>query len=132
MIRLDKHLIGIGFWIGGGVFSIINIIKNLTHANVLRYDYVMTGIAVIGVILSLILLRKKNKGDNLDKKDKYTYGMGFWIGGGVYSLINMIMNLKNTPQSNILSYNYLITGVAVIGLILNIILLKKGKKSKKS
>jgi len=42
------------------------------------------------------------------------------------------MNLKNTPQSNILSYNYLITGVAVIGLILNIILLKKGKKSKKS
>jgi uncharacterized membrane protein len=82
--------------------------------------------------LIFILLRKKNKGDNLDKKDKYTYGMGFWIGGGVYSLINMIMNLKNTPQSNILSYNYLITGVAVIGLILNIILLKKGKKSKKS
>jgi hypothetical protein len=127
MIRLDKHLIGIGFWIGGGVFSIINIIKNHTHANILRYDYIMTGIAVIGIILSLILLRKKNKGDNLDTKDKYSYGIGFWIGGGVYSLINMIMNLKNTPQSNILSYNYLITGVAVIGLILNIILLKKGK-----
>ena len=58
-------------------------------------------------------------------KDINKYGIGFWIGGGVYSLINMIMNLKNAPQSNILFYNYLITGVAVIGLILNIILLKR-------
>jgi len=53
------------------------------------------------------------------------FGIGFWIGGGVYSLINMIMNLKNAPKSNILFYNYLITGVAVVGLILNIILLKR-------
>ena len=59
-------------------------------------------------------------------KKIYNYiGIGFWIGGGVYSLINMIMNLKNAPQHNILFYNYLITGVAVIGLILNIILLKR-------
>ena len=56
------------------------------------------------------------------------YGIGFWIGGGVYSIINMIMNLKNAAQSDILFYNYLITGVAVIGLILNIILLKRSKK----
>jgi len=55
------------------------------------------------------------------------FGIGFWIGGGVYSLINMFMNLKNASQSNILFYNYLITGVAVIGLILNIILLKRAK-----
>jgi len=26
---------------------------------------------------------------------KYQYGIGFWIGGGVYSVINMIMNYKN-------------------------------------
>ncbi|MEK6918070.1 MAG: hypothetical protein AABW51_03925 [Nanoarchaeota archaeon] len=59
-------------------------------------------------------------------KKIYNYiGIGFWIGGGVYSLINMILNLKNAPQSNILFYNYLITGVAVLGLILNIILIKK-------
>ena len=58
-------------------------------------------------------------------KELYKYGIGFWIGGGVYSLINMMMNLKNAPQSNILFYNFLITGVAVIGLILNIILLKR-------
>jgi len=38
------------------------------------------------------------------------------------------MNLKNAPQNNIIFYNYLITVVAIIGLILNIILLKKRKK----
>ena len=63
-------------------------------------------------------------------KEIYKYGIGFWIGGGVYSLINMIMNIKNAPQNNILFYNYLITGVAVVGLILNIILLKKTKQKK--
>jgi hypothetical protein len=56
------------------------------------------------------------------------YGIGFWIGAGVYSLINMIMNYKHIVQSNILFYNYLITGVAIIGLILNIFLLKRNKK----
>jgi hypothetical protein len=59
-------------------------------------------------------------------KKIYNYiGIGFWIGGGVYSLINMILNLKNAPQSNILFYNYLITGVAILGLILNVILIKR-------
>ena len=125
MRKTDKHFIGIGFWIGSGVFSIINIFKILTHANTLLYDYIMTGVAVIFIVVSLILLRKNNKGDNWNIK--YKFGIGFWIGGGVYSLINMIMNLINAPQSNILSYNYIITGVAVIGLILNVLLLKKGR-----
>jgi hypothetical protein len=53
------------------------------------------------------------------------YGIGFWAGACIYSIINMIMNLKHASQSNILSYNYLITGVAIIGLILNIVLLKR-------
>jgi len=62
------------------------------------------------------------------EKKIYNYiGIGFWLGGGVYSMINMIMNLKNAPQSNVLFYNYLITGVAILGLILNIILLKRAK-----
>ena len=56
------------------------------------------------------------------------YGIGFWIGGGIYSIINMIMNYKNASQSDILFYNYLIIGVAIIGLILNLILLKRKKK----
>ena len=51
-----------------------------------------------------------------------------WIGAGIYSLINMIMNFNNIAQSKILNYNYIITGVAVIGLILNIVLLKKSKR----
>ena len=58
------------------------------------------------------------------------FGIGFWLGAGIYSLINTIMNLKNIPQSNILNYNYIITGVAVLGLILNIILLKKSTQKK--
>ena len=60
--------------------------------------------------------------------DLNKYGIGFWIGGGVYIIINMIMNYKNAAQGNILFYNYLITGVAVIGLILNIVLLRRAKK----
>jgi len=55
----------------------------------------------------------------------YRFGIGFWIGGGVYSIINMLMNFNNVAQSKILNYNYIIAGVALIGLILNIILLKR-------
>ena len=47
-------------------------------------------------------------------KELYMLGIGIWIGAGVYSLINMIMNLKQISQSHILNYNYIITGVAVI------------------
>jgi hypothetical protein len=58
-------------------------------------------------------------------KEKFKYGIGFWIGACVYSIINMIMNLKHVAQDSILTYNYLITGVAVFGLMLNIYLMKK-------
>ena len=61
-------------------------------------------------------------------KELYKYGIGFWIGAGVYSLINMILNLRHSIQNDVLIYNYLITGVAVFGLILNTILLKRAKK----
>jgi hypothetical protein len=59
-------------------------------------------------------------------KDMNKYGIGFWSGGGVYSLINLILNLIQSSRSKIIIYDYLITGVAIFGLILNIILLKKG------
>ena len=59
-------------------------------------------------------------------KKIYNYiGIGFWLGAIVYSLINMILNLKHILQNSILFYNYLMTGVAVFGLILNIILIKR-------
>ena len=61
-------------------------------------------------------------------KDMNKFGIGFWMGAGVYSVINMIMNFNSVAQIKILNYNYIITGVAVIGLILNIILLKRKKE----
>jgi hypothetical protein len=62
-------------------------------------------------------------------KKIYNYiGIGFWIGACVYSIINMIMNLKHVAQDSILTYKYLITGVAVFGLILNILLLNKSNR----
>jgi len=63
-------------------------------------------------------------------KERYKYGIGFWAGGGVYSLINMMMNLRNAPQDKILFYNYLITGVAVFGLVLNISLMMIDREKK--
>ncbi len=62
--------------------------------------------------------------------DRYKFGIGFWTGGGVYSIINMLMNYRHGAQSDILLYNYLITGVAVLGLILNIVLLKRADRAK--
>lgn len=58
----------------------------------------------------------------------YMIGIGFWIGAGVYSIINLILNINNTIQSKMIFYNCLITSVAIIGLILNIILLKREKR----
>ena len=61
--------------------------------------------------------------------ERQKYGIGFWIGGGVYSLINMFMNLKKFAQDEILIFNYIIVGAAIFGLVFNIILLKKPKSS---
>ena len=69
---------------------------------------------VIYKILGGLLMSELNK-----------YGIGFWAGGGIYSLVNLILNYKQVDQSEVLLYNYLILGVAIIGLILNIVLLKK-------
>jgi hypothetical protein len=63
-------------------------------------------------------------------KDRYKYGIGFWIGAGILSLVNMFQNLKQAPQHNILIYTYYMTGISVFGLILNIILLKREREKK--
>jgi hypothetical protein len=62
------------------------------------------------------------------KLDISKYGIGFWIGGFVYSLINLIMNSRQAAQSKILLYNYLIAGIALVGLLLNIILLNTKRR----
>ena len=58
----------------------------------------------------------------------YKFGIGFWIGWGIYSIINMILNINNVAQSKVLNYNYIITGAAILGLILNVALLKINAK----
>ena len=61
-------------------------------------------------------------------KERYKFGIGFWSGAGIYSLINTIMNLNQISQPKVLNYNYIITGAAVIGLILSLYLLKKSNQ----
>ena len=61
-------------------------------------------------------------------KEKYKYGIGFWSGAGIYSLINMTMNLNQISQPKVLNYNYIITGAAVFGLILSLYFLKKSNQ----
>jgi hypothetical protein len=53
------------------------------------------------------------------------YGIGFWSGAGIYSLINAIMNLNQDSHEHIVTYDLIITGAAVIGLILNILLYRE-------
>jgi hypothetical protein len=61
-------------------------------------------------------------------KEMNKFGIGFWSGACVYSIINMVMNFNHIVQSKVLNYNYIITIVAIVGLILNIVLLKRKKK----
>jgi hypothetical protein len=64
-----------------------------------------------------------------ERFNKYRkYGIGFWSGAGIYSLINLIMNLNQASQEHILTYNYIITGAAVLGLILNLFLFNGTKQ----
>jgi hypothetical protein len=58
----------------------------------------------------------------------FKFGIGFWTGALVYSIINLIMNSTGYPQSKILNYNYIISGAAIVGFILNLILLKRVKR----
>jgi hypothetical protein len=43
----------------------------------------------------------------------------FWVGAGVYSVINLVMNANGIPQTKVLNYNYIITGAAIVGIIIN-------------
>jgi len=94
--------------------------------------FIVLLLALIFGIVMTIITRKNKTGINgkLIKmnNEKLKYGIGFWVGGGVYSLINLLMNANGVVQSKILFYNYLITGVAVLGLVFNLILWKKRKK----
>lgn len=96
MKKLNFKL-GIWFWTGAGVYSLINMIMNyykVAQSKILFYNSLIFGVAIIGFILTLTLL----------KRMKYAKtGIGFWVGSGVYSLINMIMNYKQVAQSDFIT-----------------------------
>ena len=56
-------IIGMSFWAGFGLSSIINIIKTVYTRNVLTYDWIMFAIAIIFIIVCLIYLTKIKKTD---------------------------------------------------------------------
>ena len=67
----------------------------------------------------------------MKRKNKNYFSIGFWSGAGIYSLINLILNFNHIAQEKVLNYNCIIFGAAIIGLSLNLILLKLNKKKKK-
>jgi surface polysaccharide O-acyltransferase-like enzyme len=54
-------IIGMSFWAGFGLSSIINIYKTVYTRNVLSYDWIMFAIAIIFIIICLIYLIKNKK-----------------------------------------------------------------------
>lgn len=51
----------IAFWSGVIIISIINIILTLRNKDVLSYDFYISGISVIAIIVFTIILIKKKK-----------------------------------------------------------------------
>jgi hypothetical protein len=56
-------IIGISFWVGFGLSSIINIIKTVYTQQALRYDWIMFVVSLIVIVIGVIYLIKfkKNK-----------------------------------------------------------------------
>ncbi len=118
----------------------IIIIEGLTiYLNMVAHPQSQPGLTIFIVLLLALIFgiytshvtgKKVNlkEGELKMNSGRLKYGIGFWIGAGVYSLINMLMNLKKFAQDEILIFNYIIVGAAVFGFTLNIILLKKPQK----
>lgn len=123
------------------IIVLIILIEGLAiYLNMVAHPQSQPGLTIFIVLLlalifgiAMTILTRKNKitinGDLVKMaNDRFKYGIGFWAGAGVFSLINLFMNAKEAAQSKILLYNCLITGVAVLGLILNLVLWKKRPK----
>ena len=54
-------IIGMSFWAGIGLMSILNIIKTVYTQHVLRYDLIMFAVSIIFIIICLIYLIKIKK-----------------------------------------------------------------------
>jgi hypothetical protein len=51
-------IIGTSFWVGFGLSSIINIIKTVYTQQALRYDWIMSVVSIILIIIGVIYLIK--------------------------------------------------------------------------
>ena len=119
---------------------LIIIIEGLAiYLNMVAHPQSQPGLTIFIVLLLALIFglytryvtgKKVNLKEGVRKmnNERLKYGIGFWIGGGIYSLINMFMNLKKFAQNEILIFNYIIVGAAIFGFALNIILLKKPPK----
>ncbi|MFC1929052.1 hypothetical protein ACFLXK_05595 [Chloroflexota bacterium] len=59
--RYIRLIIGISFWAGFGLSSIINIIKTVYTQQALSYDWIMFAISIILISIGVIYLIKKKK-----------------------------------------------------------------------
>ena len=55
-------------------------------------------------------------------KDKFKYGISFWIGVGLMSIINVWKIIQN---NNALLYSWIMFGISVIAIIICAILIKR-------
>jgi phosphate starvation-inducible membrane PsiE len=53
--------LAIGFWLGIGLMSIINIWKIKGNRHAVAYDWIMFGVSVVILIIAIALLYKKEK-----------------------------------------------------------------------
>ena len=65
-------IIGMSFWAGFGLSSIINIIKTVYTRNVLTYDWIMFAISIIFIVVCAIYLLVINKKSGTTRNNKLT------------------------------------------------------------
>jgi len=114
---------GISFWIGVGLMSIINALK-LTNGSPIRYGWVMFGISVILVIFYVIFyykIKDKKMIKLYKSKGQIGWGIAFWIGMGVMSIINV---WKIVYNQNAIRYSWIMFGISIIFIIICAILIK--------
>ena len=59
-------------------------------------------------------------------KEKFKYGISFWIGVGLMSIINVWKIIQN---NNALLYSWIMFGISVIAIIICAILIKRKEGS---
>ena len=114
---------GIWFWSGAAVFSLVNLIMNyrkVVQGEILNYDSLIFGVAVVGFILNLILSRRK-KSDGApipgpavmtgNRKRILEWAIGFWAGIGLMSIINV---WKLTRGNDAIRYSRIMSGVSLL------------------